>query len=369
MTPQKRAKVTRKCRLGLSIVLRDKFQRTVSAALKQVPWSECREERSLQLSRLLSDVAKQTFGNQRAFLRDRKKQLTDEIVKDPKKFWKRVNFKPVQQPDPGALIEMVRSLYFAPHAFSMPPASFRGTLFSELLVQEHLSKMASVSKALHLTSARNWEAFLGGCKIQVERRLKKMSGGEAKDFEGLSVDCCSVGDQLSYLNLPLSLMRLSPEACLRTGLIGEPFPILSLALGSHKPVTFEFKGRQLELAKSYQYLGIDFALGWLLFRTSVQTVVLYGMEIWGPATSASDWYRIEAVLKAFLRSELVVKVQTPFAIMLAEIGAVSLEAVALFFARKYVLRIKFSPSKVGGGKVAEIRVAPWNLQCIYLCSQ
>ena len=48
-----------------------------------------------------------------------------------------------------------------------------------------------------------------------------------------------------------------------------------------------------------------------LFVSLVRPVLLYGVQVWGPGTSKSNWPKIEAIQKLFLEMELGVKSQTP----------------------------------------------------------
>ncbi len=77
-----------------------------------------------------------------------------------------------------------------------------------------------------------------------------------------------------------------------------------------------------------------------LFNSLVRPVVLYGVQVWGPTTSQSTWNQVEAIQKLFLEMELVVKTQTPYALLLAEAGLLPLEVEALYLTLQYVMRVE-----------------------------
>jgi hypothetical protein len=57
-----------------------------------------------------------------------------------------------------------------------------------------------------------------------------------------------------------------------------------------------------------------------LFKSLVRPFVLYGVQVWGPTTSQSNWNKVEAIQKLFLEMELGVKTPTPYTLLLAETG-------------------------------------------------
>ncbi|KAL3676099.1 hypothetical protein R1sor_026047 [Riccia sorocarpa] len=77
-----------------------------------------------------------------------------------------------------------------------------------------------------------------------------------------------------------------------------------------------------------------------LSKALVQPVVLYGAPSLGPALSRTNWRKIESIQKKFLQHELGVRTQVPYAILLAEVGMLSLEAEALLLAIQYTVRVR-----------------------------
>jgi len=77
-----------------------------------------------------------------------------------------------------------------------------------------------------------------------------------------------------------------------------------------------------------------------LFKSLVRPIVLYGVQVWGPTTSQSNWNKVEAIQKLFLEMELGVKTQTPYTLLLVEAGLLPLEVEALYHTLQYVMRVK-----------------------------
>ncbi|KAL3683260.1 hypothetical protein R1sor_001282 [Riccia sorocarpa] len=134
---------------------------------------------------------------------------------------------------------------------------------------------------------------------------------------------------------------------------------------------FLFEGRQLESCDTYRYLGVDVTanLSWAknvqarvssgrralfslwskcdrtglvawhlrchLYKALVRPVILYSAPVWGPMVSRSGWVRLEALQKLFIQTELGVKTQTPYSILLVEVGWWPLEAEALLLSIQY----------------------------------
>ena len=69
-------------------------------------------------------------------------------------------------------------------------------------------------------------------------------------------------------------------------------------------------------------------------------MLLYGIQVWRPGTSKSNWPKIKAIQKLFLEMELGVKSQTSYTLTLAKIGLLSLEVEALFITSRYVMCIR-----------------------------
>jgi hypothetical protein len=77
-----------------------------------------------------------------------------------------------------------------------------------------------------------------------------------------------------------------------------------------------------------------------LFIALVRPVILYAVPVWGPNTSQSCWKAVEVIQKLFLEMELGVKSQTPYTLLLAEVGLLPLEVEALYLTLQYVLRVE-----------------------------
>lgn len=143
-----------------------------------------------------------------------------------------------------------------------------------------------------------------------------------------------------------------------------------------KSETLWLEGKQVEIVRSYKYLGLDFEdtykwnqcvdkriLGGLkalfslqnkckkadiwswemrkfLFKSLVQPVILYGCQVWGTNLAKGMWKKIEKVQKRFLIEELGVRVQTPYPMVLAETGMLPLEGEALCSLISYIAKLK-----------------------------
>ena len=119
---------------------------------------------------------------------------------------------------------------------------------------------------------------------------------------------------------------------------------------------FVYDNSNLEELSSYKYLGIDIHhklnwnysiekminVGWkayfglennckaanlvmwdkkkLLFETLVTLVILYGCEVWGCSISRESWRKIEQIQKCFITYNLKIKNNTPYPILLIEVG-------------------------------------------------
>ena len=58
----------------------------------------------------------------------------------------------------------------------------------------------------------------------------------------------------------------------------------------------------------------------LLFETLVTLVILYGCEVWGCNISRESWRKIEQIHKHFITYNLKIKSNTPYPILLIEVG-------------------------------------------------
>jgi hypothetical protein len=149
-----------------------------------------------------------------------------------------------------------------------------------------------------------------------------------------------------------------------------------LAIGTKQELSLFFAGKKVEIVTSYKYLGVHFSqsMSWAtcvkhrvangykafysmiqkcktaslstwklkkhLFNSLVMPAILYGVQVWGPTTSHSNWSKVEAIQKLFLEMELGVKTQTPYALLLVEAGLLPLEVEALYLTLQYVMRVE-----------------------------
>ena len=58
----------------------------------------------------------------------------------------------------------------------------------------------------------------------------------------------------------------------------------------------------------------------LLFETSVTPIILYGREVWSCSISRESWRNIEQIQKRFITYNLKIKINTPYPILLMEVG-------------------------------------------------
>ena len=66
-----------------------------------------------------------------------------------------------------------------------------------------------------------------------------------------------------------------------------------------------------------------------LFETLVTPVILYGCEVWGCSISRESWRKIEQIQKRFTMYNLKIKSNTPYPILLIEVGISPIESLAL----------------------------------------
>ncbi|KAL3683278.1 hypothetical protein R1sor_001300 [Riccia sorocarpa] len=149
-----------------------------------------------------------------------------------------------------------------------------------------------------------------------------------------------------------------------------------MSIGASPGTSFLFQGRPIEQCYEYKYLGLEFSakrswsrcvkaraahgltavfslwnkcrraeltscqLKLRLFDTLVLPVVLYNAPTWGPSTSRSGWHKLESVHKTFLQTELGIRPQVPYVLMLAETGRLPVEAEALLLSIRFALRLR-----------------------------
>ena len=66
-----------------------------------------------------------------------------------------------------------------------------------------------------------------------------------------------------------------------------------------------------------------------LFETLVTPVILYGCEVWGCSISRESWRKIEKIHKFFITYNLKIKSNTPYPILLIEVGLSPIESLAM----------------------------------------
>ena len=64
-----------------------------------------------------------------------------------------------------------------------------------------------------------------------------------------------------------------------------------------------------------------------LFETLVIHVILYGCELWGCNISIEPWRKIEKIQKNFIPYNLKIKSNTPYLILLKEVGIFPIECM------------------------------------------
>ena len=67
----------------------------------------------------------------------------------------------------------------------------------------------------------------------------------------------------------------------------------------------------------------------LLFETLVTHVILYGCEVWGRNISKESWRKIEKIQKHFIMYNLKIKINTPYPILLIEVGLSPIESLTM----------------------------------------
>ena len=67
----------------------------------------------------------------------------------------------------------------------------------------------------------------------------------------------------------------------------------------------------------------------LLFETLVTPIIFYGCEVWGCIISRESWRNIEKIQKCFITYKLKIKRNTPYPIILIEVGLSPIEILAM----------------------------------------
>ena len=96
-----------------------------------------------------------------------------------------------------------------------------------------------------------------------------------------------------------------------------------------------------------------------LFETLVTPVILYGCEVWGCSISRESWRNIEQIQKHFIAYNLKIKSNTPYPIILIEVGISHIESLAM--AR--LLLYKHKLNSIGDHKLPNIAL---NLSLIHI---
>ena len=77
-----------------------------------------------------------------------------------------------------------------------------------------------------------------------------------------------------------------------------------------------------------------------LFGLLVISVVLYGCEVWDNSTSDLQWQQIEKIQKRLIINKFKIKSSVPYDIMLSEVGAAPIEAIAMVRLIRYLKKIE-----------------------------
>ena len=67
----------------------------------------------------------------------------------------------------------------------------------------------------------------------------------------------------------------------------------------------------------------------LLFETLVTHVILYGCEVWGCSISRESWRNIKQIHNRFITYNLKIKSNTPYLILLIEVGISPIKSLAM----------------------------------------
>ena len=67
----------------------------------------------------------------------------------------------------------------------------------------------------------------------------------------------------------------------------------------------------------------------LIFETLVTPIILYGCEVWGCNISRESWRKIEQIQKRLITYNLKIKSNTPYHILLTEVGLSPIKSMAM----------------------------------------
>jgi len=77
-----------------------------------------------------------------------------------------------------------------------------------------------------------------------------------------------------------------------------------------------------------------------LLETLVTPIILYGCEVWGCSISRESWRNIEQIQKHLITYNLKIKSNTPYPILLLEVGLPPIESIAMTRYPMYKHKIK-----------------------------
>ena len=66
-----------------------------------------------------------------------------------------------------------------------------------------------------------------------------------------------------------------------------------------------------------------------LFEALVILDIMYGFEVWGCSISRETWRKIKQIQKRFITYNLKIKINTPYSILLTEVGLFSTQSMAM----------------------------------------
>jgi hypothetical protein len=69
-------------------------------------------------------------------------------------------------------------------------------------------------------------------------------------------------------------------------------------------------------------------------------MILYGCELWASSTTEMQWKQIEKIQKRLITNKFKIKSAVPYAILLSEIGASPIEAIAMVRVIRYLKKIE-----------------------------
>ncbi|KAL3677226.1 hypothetical protein R1sor_027174 [Riccia sorocarpa] len=176
------------------------------------------------------------------------------------------------------------------------------------------------------------------------------------------------------------------QFCVSTGMKVNVGKTQWMRLGTPGGEEFVFQGQTIDEVKLYRYLGLEMTsslawnhsiqkrvgngfralyamwskcedeelVDWILrkhlFKSLVQSTVLYAAPIWGPSLTKTGWKKVESVQKTFIQTELGVRKQIPYSLLLAETGGIPLEVEALIQTLQFVARLR----RLGAGGLSYI---------------